>query len=125
MATLRVSQRTLLREQEKGFMWAIYELGALHGWTVAHFRPAHEGPAYRTPVAFDGAGFPDLVLARDGDGVIFAEVKTDVGKMSPAQRAWRAVLQDCPGVEYYCWKPQDWPAIEERLTWPPRTPIPV
>jgi VRR-NUC domain len=52
------------------------------------------------------AGFPDLVLVGRGR-LIFAEVKSDTGKLTPSQLAWYAGLLDV-GAEAYVWRPADW-----------------
>jgi len=59
------------------------------------------------------AGFPDLVLV--GNRVIFAELKTQRGKMSPQQRFWASALTNAEGVEYHLWRPSDWPEVYQRL----------
>jgi len=46
--------------------------------------------------------------------VIFAELKTDKGKLSEAQAAWIAEL-GAAGAEVYVWRPQDWVTIESIL----------
>lgn len=56
-------------------------------------------------------GYVDLTMARDGR-VIFAELKTEKGKLSPAQEEWRDALE---GQEYYLWRPSHWPIIERVL----------
>ena len=107
---------------EAQFQRSVIELAQLNGWKVAHFRKAQNGKgAWRTAVAADGAGFPDLVLARDR--VIFAELKTDKGRVRPEQRAWLDALT-CAGVnthraasvETVVWRPRDWNDIQETLT---------
>jgi hypothetical protein len=52
-----------------------------------------------------GQGFPDLCMVR-GERVVFAELKTMRGRMSPAQKSWRDALWDSVG-EWYCWRPDD------------------
>ncbi len=52
------------------------------------------------------AGFPDLVLVRP-PRVIFAELKRNKAQLRTAQVAWKVQLEDCPGVEYYVWRPDD------------------
>jgi len=59
-------------------------------------------------------GFPDLVLLRP-PRVIFAELKTADGRLSPDQREWRTKLLACPGVEYHLWRPEDWDELREVL----------
>ena len=65
----------------------------------------------RTPVAYDAAGFPDLVLIRP-PRVIFAEMKSEKGRVTEPQREWLADLAACSGVESYNWRPSHWFDIE-------------
>jgi len=51
-------------------------------------------------------GWPDIVLVRP-PSVIFAELKTATGRLTPAQRTWLDALDGCPGVEAYLWRPSD------------------
>lgn len=54
---------------EAAFTRLVLDLAKLKGWRTAHFRTAQNGRGqYRTPVAGDGKGFPDLVLVRPGPG---------------------------------------------------------
>lgn len=89
---------------------ATIELAHLLRWRVAHFRPArtaHGG--WRTAVAGDGAGFCDLVLVRDW--VIFVELKSAKGHLTPEQVSWRDVLV-AAGCEWHLWRPADWTSGE-------------
>jgi hypothetical protein len=52
------------------------------------------------------------VLARER--IIFAELKSEKGKLSDAQQAWRDVIL-AAGGEYYTWKPSDFDWICEIL----------
>ena len=47
--------------------------------------------------------------------VVFAELKTEVGKVGPEQRGWLDALGRCEGVEAGLWRPGDWKRIEEVL----------
>jgi len=52
-------------------------------------------------------GFPDLVLANpEQKRVIFAELKTEKGKLTGHQEEWLKALLDC-GQECYVWRPAD------------------
>lgn len=97
---------------EKQFQKQVIELAQLRKWKVAHFRPArvivNGKETWRTPVAGDGEGFPDLVLARRGN-VLFRELKTELGKASAEQLDW---LQQCCGM---IWRPSMWALIEREL----------
>jgi hypothetical protein len=76
---------------EAQFQAAIVDLARLLGFKVAHFRAAQTSKGWRTPVAADGKGFPDLVLAKPGR-LVFIGLKSAAGKVSAAQRAWIATL---------------------------------
>ena len=88
--------------------------------TKIQFQIVRSGKGWRTPVEADGAGFPDLGLVRGPVGaepgrVIFAELKRDGGDLTAEQQIWQTAFKDCPGVEYYVWRPRDWPEVEKRL----------
>lgn len=59
------------------------------------------------------AGFPDLVIVGPG-GLLFAELKTQRGRVSKEQQAWLSALLDV-GVRAYVWRPSDWPRIVQEL----------
>lgn len=86
---------------------AIIELAQVLSWRVAHFRPAQtQTGRWVTPVAADGAGFPDLCMARAGQ-LVFAEIKSARGTLSPAQVEWACELQRTPAA-HHVWKPEAW-----------------
>lgn len=85
---------------EAEFTNSVIALAQLRGWKVAHFRPARTIRGWRTAVQGD-IGFPDLVLARNGV-VIFAELKTDKGKIRPEQEEWHQQIGTV-----YVWRPGD------------------
>ena len=102
-------------ESERDFQQKVVDYAHLTGWKVAHFRPAYTEKGWRTPVAADGKGFVDLVLAKVGREVIYAELKTNRGKLTREQGDWKFILSQCPGVEYKIWRPRDWEQIEKIL----------
>ena len=53
------------------------------------------------------AGFPDLVLVRDG-WLIFAELKRQKKNPTPEQKKWLEELEKVPDCEVYVWRPSDW-----------------
>ena len=61
-------------------------------------------------------GFPDLVLVRRDDRVIYAELKSQTGKLTPAQDIWRQYLLSA-GAEYHIWRPSDWDAVIDTLAY--------
>ena len=89
IARIVVSERDL-REQVRDlcnlFGWKMY-----FSWTSIH----------------SPRGFPDLVLANlEQKRVIFAELKSDKGKVTGHQEEWLATLEAC-GAEVYVWRPDD------------------
>ena len=97
----------LLNVSEKAFMQMVIDAARLLGWRVYHTFDSRRSPE----------GFPDLVLVRDGR-LVFAELKTERGKLSPSQQAWLAELEEVRyqrGIEVYTWRPRDWEQIERVL----------
>jgi hypothetical protein len=94
---------------ERDFQNAVLEAAHVFGWKCAHFRPARTAHGWRTAVAADGAGFPDLVLIHPGRREIIArELKTTSrAKLSAEQQAWLDGLERC-GVDSGVWCPDDW-----------------
>ena len=58
-------------------------------------------------------GFPDLVIAGPG-GLIFAELKSQKGKVRAEQEEWIGALLTS-GARAYIWRPQDWPLVVQAL----------
>lgn len=106
---------------EAEFQQQIIDLAQYLGYMVVHFRGVgvqrQDGSVYyQTPVQADGKGFPDLVLAhKERKRVIFAEVKSEKGTLTPEQYEWLQVLSACPGVEVYQWKPSEWGEVDKVL----------
>jgi hypothetical protein len=87
---------------EKQFMQAIIDLAKFNQWLVYHTFDSRRS-AY---------GFPDLVLVKP-PRVIFAEVKSEKGKLTPYQELWLEILGQCPGIETYVWRPKN----REKIEW--------
>jgi hypothetical protein len=108
------SHRTrTLPTRERDFVSTLLDMAQRTGWQAVHFRPARSAKGWRT--ALEGkAGFPDLVLARQGETII-PECK--VGRNTPeiAQWEWLVVLASNPALEVYLWYPRHWDAIEARV----------
>jgi len=107
------------RKQPEGdFTKQVIALAQLHGWRVAHFRPAWVGEGENrrmvTPVQGDGKGFPDLILVR-GKILLAAELKVGKNKVTPEQEIWLSAFDGVPGCYAMEWRPEDWDEIEERL----------
>lgn len=99
---------------ERQFQAAIIELAKWEGWLVFHPLPAQNARGgWRTAQAGD-IGFPDLVLVHPERGVIFAELKTAIGRCTPDQRKWLDTLTTA-GAEAHIWRPADIQQIRTRL----------
>lgn len=93
---------------EAEFQNAIVQAAHLHGWSVAHWRRATvRGGRTATPVAYDAAGFPDLILVHPDHGLRIREIKSDTGSLSRRQRTWITLLASA-GVDVDVWRPRDW-----------------
>lgn len=83
-------------ESEKHFMARVRRRAEVLGWSVFH----------QLDSIGTRPGFPDLVLVR-APRVIFAELKSEHGRLTLAQRSLLEQLGQCPGVEAYTWRPSD------------------
>ena len=100
--------------REKDWQAQVVELAVTFGWLVQHSRPSQVGDQGRWVTAITGnVGFPDLVLAHRTRGVLFVELKTEIGRMATAQTEWRDTLAG--HVEWYLWRPSDLAAVGVRL----------
>ena len=98
---------------EAEFQRAVVKVARLYGWLVDHTPPMRNagGDIYTGGLT----GKTDLLLlSQKGKGIIFAELKTQKGKMSAAQCSFQDVV-NMNGGEHYIWRPGDWDAIVERL----------
>jgi hypothetical protein len=110
---------------ERQFQQTVIEMAQRLGWRVAWF--PDEG--YRELVkvgrfdALPDGGYPDLTMVRVKDGVakvIFAELKSQKGKLRREQEDWGADLVAVEGsvpwnVAYRVWKPAQMDEIERTL----------
>lgn len=79
---------------EKQLLAAVVELAGYFGIFVYHIYDSRRSDP----------GFPDLVLAGTR-GVLFAELKTDTGRMSREQAGWRWRLT-AAGASWCLWRPR-------------------
>lgn len=100
-------------QTERQFQDAVVEYARLNGWLVYH-------PYDSRRSTF---GFPDLTMARKGR-VVFAELKTQTGKVRGEQQRWLEELtRGADGethfpterISVFLWRPSDWPEIERAL----------
>jgi hypothetical protein len=100
---------------------SIIDLARRTGWKVAHTPPVRGHDGWRTAVAADGKGFPDLLMVRER--VIVAEIKgTD--RLSRQQKEWLSAFR-MAGVAAYVWTPTDWEAGDVERVLRGREPLRV
>ncbi len=83
----------------------VLELAKTLRLRTAHFRPARTERGWRTPVAGDGKGWPDLVIV--GSRLLVRELKSARGHLTQDQTAWFTTLH-AAGVDVGVWTPADW-----------------
>lgn len=89
---------------EKEFLRDVTRLATLRNWLVYHtHRSDHSA-----------AGFPDLCMVRDGR-MVLAELKTERGRLSEAQKRWLGAISQVTGVECHLWRPSDFDTIIDVL----------
>jgi hypothetical protein len=93
---------------EKEWQAQVVQLARLYGWRTYHTLRSQGSEA----------GFPDLVLVRP-PRLIFAELKTDKGRLSPAQREWLADLEQVCEISHTVqvdvWRPADFDRVHAIL----------
>lgn len=101
---------------EKQFESQVKDLAKMFGWLYYHTWRSIHSPA----------GFPDCVMVR-GDAIIFAELKSEKGIVSPPQQEWLDALDEVSNasrdyvydeyrfVHVYLWRPSQIDAIVEVL----------
>ena len=85
----------------------IIQFAQLNSWCAYHTHDSRRSQA----------GFPDLVLVRDGH-LIFAELKSQTGRLSEPQAMWcdelfkveahNMVESTRPNIAVYLWRPSMW-----------------
>jgi len=78
-----------LQVTEKELLQQVRELASLCGWLVYH--------------------------TYDSSKVIFAELKSEKGRVRPQQRMWLDALEKVRKAEACLWRPSDWSKIVEVL----------
>ena len=88
---------------EKQFQTQIVMVAKANGWICYHAYDARRSEP----------GFPDLVLVRDR--VLYREIKTNTGRVSPAQKNWGDALTKA-GADFAIWRPRDLKTIVKELS---------
>lgn len=100
---------------ERDWQRRVVDYARIKRWAIMHTRPAMKRSGeWATPI-MGQPGFPDLTMVRRGR-LVFAELKAVRGRLTVAQRTWLVRLRECPGVEVYLWRPEDWGEVQGVLT---------
>ena len=86
-----------LAESEKAFQQRVIDLAKACGWLCFHPFDSRKSEA----------GYPDLTMCRKGESPVFAELKSERGRLSKAQAAWINQLRGA-GARVYIWRPSTW-----------------
>lgn len=89
---------------EKQFEAQIKEIAKLFDWRYYHTWRSIHSPA----------GYPDVCMVRLSK-IIYAELKSEKGKVSQKQQEWLDDLLATGKVEVYLWKPSQFEEIVEIL----------
>ena len=89
---------------EKEFESQVKDLAKIFGWKYYHTWRSIHSPA----------GYPDCCLVRE-NRLLFAELKSEKGKVTPAQQEWLDALDATGKCEVYLWRPAQIEEIAEIL----------
>jgi hypothetical protein len=95
---------------EATFKNSVIEIATRYGWFVHHDLPAMNRRGVWATHVQGNTGFPDLVLVNKRGVLVFAELKTDTGRLSKEQNAWVERL-DITGAFMQIWRPNQMPKI--------------
>ena len=101
-----------MKLSERDFQAQVLDLSSMYGWLCYHVPDSRRCTS---------AGYPDLALCHPRGEYLLVELKTDRGRLRPAQRAWIEALRSA-GIECHIWRPRDFDAIVARLSRHDQTP---
>ena len=84
---------------------AVVDYAHAKHWAVAHFPAVETTRGWRTAIAADAKGFPDIVAVRER--VVVIEIKGDGDTVKPEQEEWLRRFR-AAGADVYVVRPKDW-----------------
>ncbi len=113
--TAKKYQQPSLNISEAEWQTVVIDLAHAFGYRCVHWRPARvlrDGiETYETPVGGDGKDFPDCIFFKKDHPVIYAELKSEDGKVRPGQQEWLELIASCSMAEAFLWKPSDYEEV--------------
>lgn len=100
--------------REAEFQAQVIELAHICGWRHLHIRRSI-GKGKRWTTTTNIKGWPDLMLMRPPDGLIFAELKVPPHATTPEQDEVLAFLDGFDFATAVVWTPDDWDDIKAAL----------
>ena len=89
---------------ERDFQAMVRELAEWMGWRTYHTWRSDHSPA----------GYPDLTMVR-GRRIVYAELKSERGRVSQEQAAWLDALLATGQCEVKLWRPSMWESVVATL----------
>lgn len=90
-------QEYVLAMDERTLQDAVTDLAERAGYLVFHDEDSRR----------NRPGFPDFVAVHPVWGVVYAELKTETGRLRPMQREWVRVLR-LAKQQVFVWRPHHW-----------------
>ncbi len=90
------------RTKEKEWQKRVEDVLRQYGWLVFHTLRSKGS----TP------GYPDICAVK-GERLLYAELKTEKGRLSEAQNEWMDALARVPCAEVYIWRPSQFDEVLE------------
>lgn len=112
MAKKLTPEDIFYREQsERQFQAFVIARAINNGWK--HYHPPDNRPVNGKVQQGIVKGFPDLTLVK-GSMLVFAELKTETGRVAHEQKEWLAMLE-ATGATVFVWRPSMWREVEKFL----------
>ena len=116
----RVAEALKVRKPRKSFeldlQSEVVEELQERGYMVLHIRPARTAGGWRTPIAADGVGYPDITAVHPLTGNVYVlELKSDDGTVADAQLVWLRAWRRVPGVTALIVRPSSWSDVRAIL----------
>lgn len=101
-------------QPERTWQAQVIDYATLRGWRVFHIADSRRETSSGWVGDRGVRGLPDLILVRP-PRLIFAELKSERGRLRDSQKEVLTLLSGCDSVEVYLWRPSDFDWMIEVL----------